>query len=294
MDATPTALDRLGWAMRAPIDDPTIWRTLVTLANHADETGLAYPRVTNLAEEVRRGDRCVGRALDWLDDHGYIARVRLRRNGQLRGYLYRVLAPGSPGMSLDLLPAFAAGVDLPAAWTRAVPVDAHVPLEPTPSVPTRTVSQCTPTYTQEPPTGEPPTRSKACPTSADADAAAEDPAAEFDATTVDLTRHLGVKVRGNGHKIPKPGSKAARRWYADVDKMLRLDGHDPGEVRRVIDWSTDHEFWRANIQSAGKLREKYSTLRLQMNRNGHADRRPRNTIVSDFSQYGAGGLVRNP
>ncbi len=122
MDDRSTALDRLGWALRAPIDDPTRWRVLVMLTDRADASGLAYPRIATVAADVRRTERPTRRALDSLVDDGYVARFRLRSGGRLRGYLWRVLAPGVAAVDPETLPRFAAGVDLPDEWRRPVPL----------------------------------------------------------------------------------------------------------------------------------------------------------------------------
>lgn len=67
-----------------------------------------------------------------------------------------------------------------------------------------------------------------------------------------LTRN-GVKNPPDGHG----GLKAA-------DKLLRLDKRPLEEAKAVLRWSQDSAFWRSNILSIGKFREKYETLRLQM------------------------------
>lgn len=56
------------------------------------------------------------------------------------------------------------------------------------------------------------------------------------------------------------------RWRTDARLMLDRDKRDPSEIRSVIDWATADSFWRANIHSVPKLREKYDQLRLQMNK----------------------------
>lgn len=116
-------------------------------------------------------------------------------------------------------------------------------------------------------------------------ASGADPVKTFGQTAVDLTRHLGNRVAANGHKIPAKGSKNAWRWFEEVDRLLRLDGADPREARSVIDWATDDEFWKANIRSAGKLREQYSALRLRM-LNGHAPAQDYGEVLSDGTRRG--------
>lgn len=86
----------------------------------------------------------------------------------------------------------------------------------------------------------------------------------------DLTRDFALRVRENGHKVPKADTKARNGWLEDMDALLRLgapggdpDPPDPAEVRAVIAWCTTDEFERANVQSVGKLRARYSQLRLK-------------------------------
>ena len=48
--------------------------------------------------------------------------------------------------------------------------------------------------------------------------------------------------------------------------MLDADGRTEQEVMGAINWSQNHEFWRANILSMPKLREKYDQLLMQAKR----------------------------
>ena len=74
-----------------------------------------------------------------------------------------------------------------------------------------------------------------------------------DALSEALT-HNGVK-----HTIGK-------RWHTAARLILDSDGRPFDEVIEVIDYATTDDFWRPNILSMTKLREKYDTLRLQMQR----------------------------
>jgi len=48
--------------------------------------------------------------------------------------------------------------------------------------------------------------------------------------------------------------------------MLDRDGLSETEVLGAITWSQQNEFWKANILSLPKLREKYDQMRLQAQR----------------------------
>lgn len=72
----------------------------------------------------------------------------------------------------------------------------------------------------------------------------------------DLHRKQDPKYKG------KPES-----WTMDIEKLIRIDGRDPTEISKVIAWVKQPDsFWFPNIISGKKLREKYPTLKAQMQR----------------------------
>lgn len=75
----------------------------------------------------------------------------------------------------------------------------------------------------------------------------------------DLLDHLDRCIIANGAKKPNrtKGNQDAARL------LLDRDGRDPEEVHRIIDWATSDDFWRSNILSMVKLREKYDQLRIK-------------------------------
>ena len=69
-------------------------------------------------------------------------------------------------------------------------------------------------------------------------------------------------------KVPAPPGAAwhgpgARAWYAAAERLLRIDKRSFREVAAVMDWGLRDGFWRANILSMPKLRQKFPMLRLQ-------------------------------
>ena len=56
------------------------------------------------------------------------------------------------------------------------------------------------------------------------------------------------------------------KWQADFDKMKRLDKRTDEQIFAVMEFSQKDSFWKSNILSAGKLREKFDTLILQKDR----------------------------
>lgn len=85
-----------------------------------------------------------------------------------------------------------------------------------------------------------------------------------------LLDHLDQAIEANGAK--KPGRTKTNRDAMRL--LLDRDGRTPDQVRAAIDWAHSDDFWRANILSAKKLREKYDTLQLQAQRGRNPTNRP--------------------
>jgi len=61
-------------------------------------------------------------------------------------------------------------------------------------------------------------------------------------------------------KVPESTPEDLRRWAYNIDLMMRIDYRSPDEIRQLMDWAHKDQFWKANILSPGKLREKWDTL----------------------------------
>ncbi|UGQ52925.1 hypothetical protein LRL17_04100 [Rhodococcus qingshengii] len=68
----------------------------------------------------------------------------------------------------------------------------------------------------------------------------------------------------NGCRKPTISAK----WKNDIRLLLDKDCVPLATVLAVTEWSQQSDFWKANIQSPAKLRAKFDTLRLQMQRDG--------------------------
>ena len=77
-----------------------------------------------------------------------------------------------------------------------------------------------------------------------------------------ICEHLANRIEDNGAKRPT----VTKGWRDAARLMLDRDGRTEPEVIGAIDWCQADEFWRANILSLPKLREKYDQLRLQAQR----------------------------
>jgi hypothetical protein len=77
-----------------------------------------------------------------------------------------------------------------------------------------------------------------------------------------LCAHLADRIEANGSKRPT----ITKAWRTAARLMLDKDGRTEEQVHGAIDWCQDSEFWRSNVLSMPKLRDKYDTLRLQATR----------------------------
>lgn len=68
-------------------------------------------------------------------------------------------------------------------------------------------------------------------------------------------------------KLNNPNVKKAdlQSWSKNIDLMIRVDKKNPKDIERVIAWCQKDSFWKSNILSTGKLRDKYDQLFVKMN-----------------------------
>lgn len=109
----------------------------------------------------------------------------------------------------------------------------------------------------------------------------------------EATRLCGLLAElmvGNGCKPPT----ITATWVLDMDRMLRLDERTVSQVENAIRWCQADPFWRANILSPRKLREKYEQLRLAAMASPASRKHGMTNALSEagadelLRQYGAG------
>ncbi len=71
-----------------------------------------------------------------------------------------------------------------------------------------------------------------------------------------------AKEAGVEHLIKKANLQS---WADDFRKLIELDGVDKHLAKDVMDWVTKDPFWKTNVLSAKKLRDKFSELAIKMN-----------------------------
>lgn len=87
-----------------------------------------------------------------------------------------------------------------------------------------------------------------------------------------LCEVLIVEMTANGSKVP---SRVPQPWLDAARLLIDRDGRDPHEAKSLLEWACRDSFWRSNILSMPKFRERYDQLRLkrqQMNGQSTVDR----------------------
>lgn len=79
-----------------------------------------------------------------------------------------------------------------------------------------------------------------------------------------LARLLETDIREHSQHFPE-SEEQRQRWAKDIDLMICKDKLDVDAIAEVIEWCQQDSFWRSNILSGKKLREKYQQLRMKMN-----------------------------
>jgi hypothetical protein len=88
--------------------------------------------------------------------------------------------------------------------------------------------------------------------------------------------HLADRIQANGSKRPT----ITKGWRDAARLMIDRDGRAEEQIHRCIDWCQDDEFWRSNILSMPKLREKYDQLRLKA-----SEKKPEQQTTRDWRNH---------
>jgi len=83
---------------------------------------------------------------------------------------------------------------------------------------------------------------------------------------IKLTKLLIDKILENNpeSRVRKITNKQKERWQNDCRLMREQDKRTPEQIKEMINWTQGDIFWRGNILSMGKLREKWDMLTVRM------------------------------
>jgi helix-turn-helix protein len=233
----------MSWVWESSLSEGIDRLVLLAIADSAsDHGGDAWPSVHTLARKAAVSERTVQRAVRSLVELG---ELEVRANAGKHGVnVYRV----------NMSPRHAVTPD-----SVSPPSDSHpVTLSPRQPV-TPSDSRSTP-VTQSPPPRQADTRTVLEPSLPVPQNSSSEPAARADVERI--CQHLADRIEANGSKRPTIG----KTWRDEARRLIDLDGRTEQQIITAIDWCQSHPFWRSNILSMPKLREKYDQLRLAAQR----------------------------
>ncbi len=87
---------------------------------------------------------------------------------------------------------------------------------------------------------------------------------DADSDAYKAAAYLARQREKNYPNVKPPTEKDKQHWAADFDKCNRIDGYDWWDISDVLHFSQQSPFWRKNILSGKKFREKYDRLLIEM------------------------------
>jgi hypothetical protein len=247
---------------------------LLAISDSANDDGSnAWPSIATIARKANVSSRTVQRCVQNLIELGELEvefgtgrqssryRVIMKRPDEQGRQIVTPESPGEPDQGRqDDTPPLTNVTPLPRQDDTPGASDCH----PTPDAGV-TQPILEPSKTQEPSSSGP-----AAPDPATKPGPDDNPSA----LVVELCNLLADKIEANGSKRPTVG----KGWYAACRLMIEQDKREPDKIRNAITWCQADEFWRANILSMPKLREKYDQMRLSAERAGRPAGRPQASV----------------
>jgi phage replication O-like protein O len=86
-----------------------------------------------------------------------------------------------------------------------------------------------------------------------------------------------AEAEGLNHLILKAD---LQKWSDEMRKLIEIDKQEKHLVRDVMDWVTTDSFWKTNVLSAKKLRDKFGELALKM-KSSNSPKRTKTPVQTD-------------
>ena len=91
-----------------------------------------------------------------------------------------------------------------------------------------------------------------------------------------------IKEEMPNAKLPETDEKIDK-WCDHIEKMIRIDKRDETDIWETLVYARTDSFWKINIRSTSKFRDKYETLYLQMKNKKEVRQQPKTT--NKFNQF---------
>lgn len=110
------------------------------------------------------------------------------------------------------------------------------------------------------------------------------PIGDFEYQCVDMLIKSCIAVFPNS-KVPKSETEK-RKWAMEIERMKRIDKRSETDIIEALTFATTDGFWKSNIRSTKKFREKFETLIVQSrtNRTRNFQQNPRNMTTEQYAE----------
>ena len=101
------------------------------------------------------------------------------------------------------------------------------------------------------------------------------------------SEYLLGKILSNNPQAKKPNIQL---WCKEFDLMMRVDNRSQSDIGKVIDFCQSDPFWKSNILSPSKLREKFDALTIKMK--SQPVQQHKKGSVEELKEFVNGDVVR--
>ncbi len=92
-----------------------------------------------------------------------------------------------------------------------------------------------------------------------------------------LAKYLFELIRKNNPEFKEPNIQT---WALHIDRMIRIDKREISDIKIIMEWCQNHDFWYSKILSTDKLRKQYDQLFMQMKpKNQQLNDRPKGRVI---------------
>lgn len=98
-----------------------------------------------------------------------------------------------------------------------------------------------------------------------------------DATEMKLAMHLFAKIKENNPEHRPLTYSQKQTWADNIRLMIERDQRTPQQIKGMIDWCQQDDFWKQNILSTAKLRKQYDKMKIRANE--EVKRRPASDLT---------------
>jgi predicted phage replisome organizer len=81
-------------------------------------------------------------------------------------------------------------------------------------------------------------------------------------------------------KVPST-YKEKEKWAIEIERMKRIDNRSEEEIKQALQFAINDTFWKLNIRSAKKFREKFETLLIQSRKGANGNKGNKGQQIQD-------------